>query len=125
LLINIYGLCLKCAFIIPDIYRVQHESHRIVVKLIEKYLDGSPWKGEQSFGPLTVMRRGTISKTNTRRKRVQLNPGHRYSHPRKCINKSIWLAPGRYPWCTHGRCPPQLPTKLICLCIFWVRVAVA
>jgi hypothetical protein len=26
--------------------------------------------------------------------------------PKKCINKSIWLAPGRYPWCTHGRCPP-------------------
>jgi hypothetical protein len=26
--------------------------------------------------------------------------------PKKCINKSIWLAPGRYPWCTHGRCLP-------------------
>jgi hypothetical protein len=26
--------------------------------------------------------------------------------PKKCINKSIWLAPGRYLWCTHGRCPP-------------------
>jgi hypothetical protein len=42
----------------------------------------------------------------TRRKLVHFNLGHRDSHPRKCINKSIWLAPGRYPWCTHGRCPP-------------------
>jgi hypothetical protein len=61
----------------------------------------------------------------TRRKLVHFNLGHRDSHPRKCINKSIWLAPGRYLWCTHGRCPPRLPTKLICLCIFWVRVAMA
>jgi hypothetical protein len=73
LLINIHGLCLKCAFIIPDIYRVQHESHRSVVKLIEKYLDGSPWKGEQSFGPLTVMRGGTIPKTNETREPILAN----------------------------------------------------
>ena len=42
----------------------------------------------------------------TRRKLVQFNLGHRDSWVGKCINKSIWLAPRRYPWCTHGRCPP-------------------
>ena len=42
----------------------------------------------------------------TRRKLVHFNLGHRDSWVGKCINKSIWLAPGRYPWCTHGRCPP-------------------
>jgi hypothetical protein len=42
----------------------------------------------------------------TRRNRVQINPPLWWSYPRKCINKSIWLAPGRYPWCTHRRCPP-------------------
>ena len=62
---------------------------------------------------------------DTRRKLVHFNLGHRDSYSRKCINKSIWLAPGRYPWCTQGRCLPGCQTKLICLCIFWVRVAMA
>jgi hypothetical protein len=30
---------------------------------------------------------------DTRRKLVHFNLGHRNSHPRKCINKSIWLDP--------------------------------
>ena len=42
----------------------------------------------------------------TRRKLVHFNLGHHDSWVGKCINKSIWLALGRYPWCTHGRCPP-------------------
>ena len=44
----------------------------------------------------------------TRRNRVQINPPCDQAiatRTQKCINKSIWLAPGRYPWCTHGRCP--------------------
>ena len=48
----------------------------------------------------------TLLLSVTRRKLVHFNLGHCDSWVGKCINKSIWLAPGRYPWCTHGRCPP-------------------
>ena len=43
----------------------------------------------------------------TRRKLVHFNLGHRDSHPRKCINKSIWLATGggHLPWVHHGYLP--------------------
>jgi hypothetical protein len=44
----------------------------------------------------------------------------------KKMHKQINLVSTRkvpvvYPW----KVPPRLPTKLICLCIFWVRVAMA
>ena len=40
--------------------------------------------------------------------------------PKKCINKSIWLATGGHPpWVHHGYLPGA--NKLICLCIFWVH----
>ena len=55
--------------------------------------------GEGGAGPSSLH-------TTTRRNCVHFNLGHRDSWVGKCINKSIWLAPGRYPWCTHGRCPP-------------------
>lgn len=72
---NIYGLCLNHAFIIPDIYSVQHEVLLSNCKLIEKLMDGSPWKGERvrSFGARTValvMRVGVILESNVTRELI-------------------------------------------------------
>ena len=56
---------------------------------------------------------------NTRRNSVQTNLGQHDLSPKKCINKSIWLAPGGHlPWVHHGYLPGA--NQMICLSIFWV-----
>ena len=43
---------------------------------------------------------------NTRRNLVHFNRGHLHSCTQKMHKQINLLAPGRYPWCTHGGCPP-------------------
>ena len=74
---NIYGLCLNHAFIIPDIYSVQHEVLLSNCKLIEKLIgrlsleEGAGSK--LSIGARTVtlvMRVGVILESNVTRELI-------------------------------------------------------